>query len=76
MAATPFLCIGHLLFCVNIPTVLLIFFKKLLICPVPYFNSNLYFIEDDLALGFNSLGLLIFLLPQDYLFPVSTNFAN
>ena len=38
MAAMLFPCNGHLLCCVNIPTVLLMFFNKLASCSIPYFN--------------------------------------
>ena len=41
MAAIPFPCNGLLLCCVNIPTVLLMFFNKFASCSIPYFNSNL-----------------------------------
>ena len=58
-------CSGHLLCCVNQPTVLLIFFNKLGSCSVPYFNLFLYFIVDGLALALNSLGLFTYIVPQD-----------
>ena len=38
MAAIPLPCNGHLLCCVNIPTILLIFFNKFASCSIPYFN--------------------------------------
>ena len=38
----PFPCNGHLLCCVNIPAVLLMFFNKFASCSIPYFN--LFFI--------------------------------
>ena len=46
---------------VNIPKVLLIFFNKLFICSMPYFNYHLFSIEDSLALALNSSGLFTYL---------------
>ena len=40
MAAMPFPWKGHLLCCVNIPTVLLMFFNKFAGCSIPYFNLS------------------------------------
>ena len=51
MAAMLFLCNGHLLCCVNIPTGLLMFFNKFASCSILYFNSNLFCIENGLALA-------------------------
>ena len=39
MAAMPFPCNCHLLCCVNISTVLLMFFSKFASCSIPYFNK-------------------------------------
>ena len=40
--AMPFPCNGHVFCCVNIPTVLLMFFNKFASCSIPYFNSNFF----------------------------------
>ena len=34
-------------------------------CSIPYFNFNLHFIVDGLALALNSLGVFTFIVPQD-----------
>ena len=52
------------------PTVLLMFFNKLVSCSIPYFNLHLFSIEDGLALALNSLGLF------NYMELTLTNFAN
>ena len=65
MAAMPFPCNGHLLCCVNIPTVLLMFFNKFASCSIPFFNLFLYFIVDSLAWALNSLGFLTYIVLQD-----------
>ena len=64
MAAMPFPCNGHLLCCVNIPTVLLMFFNKFASCPIPYFNSNSFSIENGLALALNSFSMFSFIVSQ------------
>ena len=46
---------------VNIPKVLLIFFNKVFICSMPYFNYHLFSIEDSLDLALNSSGLFTYL---------------
>ena len=55
---------------VNIATIFLMFFNKLVSCFIPYFNFNLFSIEDGLALALNSLGLFT------YMELTLTNFAN
>ena len=46
---------------VNIPTVLWMFFNKLVSCYFTYFNFNLFSIEDCLALALNSLGFFTYI---------------
>ena len=55
MAAMPFPCKDHLLCCVNIPTVLLMFFNNFASCTIPYFNLFLCFIVGCPALALNSV---------------------
>ena len=63
VVALPFPCNGHLLCCVNIPTVLLMFFYKFA-SSIPYFSLFLYFIVDGLALALNNLGLFTYIVSQ------------
>ena len=52
MAAIPFPCNGHLLCCVNIPTVLLMFFNKFASCSIPYFFLIFFFYCERPSFGF------------------------
>ena len=64
MAAMPLPCNGHLLCCVNILTVLLMFFNKFASCSIQNFNSNLFSIENGLALALNSYRMFSFIVSQ------------
>ena len=58
MAAIPFPCNGILLCLCECTYGLLIFFNKLVSCPIPYFNLKIFSIEDGLALALKSFGML------------------
>ena len=56
---------------VNLLRLLLMFFYKLASCPIPYFNQQLLFIENCLALALNSCEMFTFTVPQDSFFGLS-----